>query len=317
MPFVQKIEPFGDFKRLVIQNTQTGDLLAVIPEIGANVQGLALRKGDGLHSILNGYKTFEDAKAGVDSRGAHLIPFPNRLKGGAYSFGGRRYELPINFPKHQSAIHGFIEHRPFEVASVELGKAAATVKLLYRYNGELVGYPFPFLAEPTYRLCDEEFLCRVKITNTGQTKMPLGHGWHPYFQTGSRVDDFELKLPVVSKIQTDENLIPTGTEKKFSGFREFQKIGGANFDTGFKLTNPAAGRVEVLLRDATQNVTIHLWQEAGPGKYNFVQIYIPPDRNSIALEPMTCKADAFNNGDGLIVLEPGESFEGSFGVYVN
>ena len=45
--------------------------------------------------------------------------------------------------------------------------------------------------------------------------------------------------------------------------------------------------------------------------------YIPPDRSSIALEPMTCKANAFNNGDGLITLAPGESFEGSFGVYVN
>jgi len=36
--------------------------------------------------------------------------------------------------------------------------------------------------------------------------------------------------------------------------------------------------------------------------------------DTIALEPMSALADAFNNGDGLRVLRPGETFEGEFGL---
>jgi aldose 1-epimerase len=37
-------------------------------------------------------------------------------------------------------------------------------------------------------------------------------------------------------------------------------------------------------------------------------------RRSIAVEPQTCPANAFNSGEGLRVLEPGESFSGSWGI---
>ena len=38
----------------------------------------------------------------------------------------------------------------------------------------------------------------------------------------------------------------------------------------------------------------------------YVQLYSPAD-NIIAVEPMSCSIDAFNNGKGLIELLPGES----------
>jgi len=44
----------------------------------------------------------------------------------------------------------------------------------------------------------------------------------------------------------------------------------------------------------------------GYREYNYLQVFIPPDRMSIAIEPMTCNANAFNNKDGLITLSPGE-----------
>ena len=34
----------------------------------------------------------------------------------------------------------------------------------------------------------------------------------------------------------------------------------------------------------------------------------------IAVEPMTCPADAFNSGSGLIVLEPGQQWSGQWGL---
>ena len=51
-------------------------------------------------------------------------------------------------------------------------------------------------------------------------------------------------------------------------------------------------------------------------KYNYLQVFIPPLRNSIAIEPMTCNTDAFNNKEGLIILEPDQQFKASYGVSI-
>jgi aldose 1-epimerase len=34
----------------------------------------------------------------------------------------------------------------------------------------------------------------------------------------------------------------------------------------------------------------------------------------IAVEPMSCPADAFNSGEALVVLEPGEEWSGTWGI---
>ena len=38
------------------------------------------------------------------------------------------------------------------------------------------------------------------------------------------------------------------------------------------------------------------------------------DRRSLAVEPMTCPPNAFRTGEALIVLEPGGSFQGVWGI---
>jgi aldose 1-epimerase len=53
----------------------------------------------------------------------------------------------------------------------------------------------------------------------------------------------------------------------------------------------------------------------------YVQLYTGDDRpdvarRAVAVEPMTCPPNAFNTGEGLIRLEPGEGFEGRWGISV-
>jgi len=38
--------------------------------------------------------------------------------------------------------------------------------------------------------------------------------------------------------------------------------------------------------------------------------------NGLVLEPMSALADAYNNGDGLTVLWPGDTFDGTFGASI-
>jgi len=64
----------------------------------------------------------------------------------------------------------------------------------------------------------------------------------------------------------------------------------------------------------TNTAGYRICQETGKYKYNFLQVYTPPHRKSIAIEPMTCAPNAFNNEQGLIILAPFESFSASWGI---
>ena len=72
--------------------------------------------------------------------------------------------------------------------------------------------------------------------------------------------------------------------------------------------------MEVSARLSGAKGSIRYWQETGPQKFNYMQVFMPPYGTSIALEPMTCNIDAFNNGDGLTNLAPGETLRAKAGV---
>ncbi len=71
-------------------------------------------------------------------------------------------------------------------------------------------------------------------------------------------------------------------------------------------------------RDITPEQAAKLLKKLSEVHFNVeqLQVYILPARNSVAVEPMTCNIDAFNNHDGLIVLEAGQDFKAEYGVKV-
>ncbi|MCJ7554163.1 MAG: hypothetical protein MUO34_09805, partial [Ignavibacteriaceae bacterium] len=68
--------------------------------------------------------------------------------------------------------------------------------------------------------------------------------------------------------------------------------------------------------DPQQDIRLVTWQDAGEQKYNYLQIYIPPERKSISIEPMTSNVNSFNNGEGLLILEPGKIFTANYGLNI-
>ena len=80
------------------------------------------------------------------------------------------------------------------------------------------------------------------------------------------------------------------------------------------------GRARILLQ-AERGHRLALWLGEG---YDFLQLYtgdkapeVERRRSGLAVEPMTCAPDAFNSGDGLIVLEPGASHTALWGIEPN
>ena len=155
--------------------------------------------------------------------------------------------------------------------------------------------------------------------NVGPASAPFGYGAHPYLAIGdSLLPDVELSIPAASGLEVDERLLPYAThpvEGTDLDFREARRVGDARLDTAFTdvvRDDDGMWRCTVSAADRTTS----LWADAA---FPWLQVFtaIAEDRKGevgIAVEPMSCPADAFNSGDGLVVLDPGEEWTGTWGI---
>jgi aldose 1-epimerase len=312
--FIVRHERTGTLNIIKLINEETLEYVSLIPE-GAHLHELVLNKNGCNHSLLDGYKSHEEflTQRLKNFKGSKLFPFPNRLNHAQYTFEGKNYALEKNFPQENNAIHGLVLKTNFIVKKELANEEEARVELTYRSEGETQGYPFRYELSIIYVLSSSGFSCTTKTINTSDTDIPVGDGWHPYFKTGTQLNNLFFQLPSDEILETDEKLIPTGKIIKSAQFLNATQVDSHRFDTCYKV-NEINNIAETKLYDKAKDLSIILWQETGKDKYNYLQIYIPPQRDTIAIEPMTCAPDAFNNLMGLIVLKPGEVKEFTFGV---
>ncbi len=279
-----------------------GDLAEIDLNCGAALTRLVLSREDVIKYPLK----VDDPGRGYPS--ALLFPFPNRIKDGRYTFEGNEYRLDINDQETFSAIHGLIAFKPFEIEKQE--KASAT--LLFTYHGEMEGYPFPYEFRITYTLRKSKLDISVIAKNTGEKSMPFGFGWHPYFGiSGKPIAEMEVHVPDRNKIELSDRFIPTGD----SSFEHEGIIPLKN--TILNNVFSVAGKTkksEVSLKHEDKKLVVS--QESGPGKLEYFILYTPPTRDCIAIEPQSCNTNAFNNGDGLQMLKPGEEAKFKISVRV-
>lgn len=306
-------ENFHGTEKIKLVNTQSGEFLSIIPAYGGNINELVLCKNSALHPVIAGDSTAEQLSGKPNNayRGAKLSPFPNRIKEGAYVFNGTRYMLPKNDNIH--ALHGLVWDVPFTIKEQSATDEHARLVLSNQYKKTNKGFPFDYTIEIEYMLEYGEFTCRTTITNNSSTAIPIGDGWHPYFSTGSSINELKLQLPSAKKIETNDSLIPTGRYIRDRQFESPARINDTRLDDCFEL-DPVERIVETLLIDERKELTVVLWQKASPNGYNFVHVYTPPNRQSIAIEPTSCAPDAFNNKNGLMILDPLESVDFLFGI---
>lgn len=302
---------------LRLVNNDNGEYCQVLPFLGGTIHSAALRAGGEVVRVVDGYADSAEIRDQHTRvfRGANLFPFPNRVDGGAYRFAGASFQLPINFASEDNAIHGLVHSEPFTILNTEKRDDLCRLVLEYQPQEPPPWYPFPYRLEHTYSLgINSGFSCTTLVENLSRVPMPLGHGWHPYFSLGNApVDDLLLMFPANRVFAADDRMIPTGRAQSYSAFNSLRRIGTTQFDHCFALEEKN-GRAELLLGNLELGIFLKLWLETGKEKYNYVQIYIPPARDTIALEPMTCIPDSLNNLIGLIELAPGKSVSFSWGM---
>ena len=297
---------FGSYTRYEFMHSKTGNGFSIVPGRGANV--LNIRFGG--NEILDGYDTPEELEAGKWGKSSILFPFPNRLADGKFKWQGKQYQFPINNAATGNAIHGFVRDLPFEVEYCFLAKDGASIRCFYDYDGSREYYPFPFSLEIEFTISnDGRFRMETEVTNMGDTAMPFGFGWHPYFRLAEAAGAHSLKLPPCEKVVINDNMIPTGARSTYSDFSSQKSVGDTVLDACFH-NSKTTGSPALTLAANGRKLTV----KAPANKFPFFQVFTPPHRESIALEPMTCNVDAFNNKQGLITLEPDKRWKGGLTV---
>jgi aldose 1-epimerase len=291
-----------------------GDLTATVVQVGAGLRELAF----GGRPVLDGYAHDEIA---AYAQGQALLPWPNRLADGHYTFAGAEHQLPLTEPENHCAIHGLARWLAWDVVAATEDRVALAVTVAAQ-----AGYPFTVRAEVEYTLTGAGITVLTTLTNAGATASPAGHGFHPYVTVGTdRIDDTQLHLPAASRLEADDRGIPTGRRIPVDGtkydFREPRIIGDLQLDTAFTdLLRDDDGRTSIRLAAPAGGRHATLWLT---GTYDFVMAFTGdslPDparrRRALGLEPMTCAPNAFRSGDGLQTLQPGEATTSRWGLDV-
>lgn len=307
--------PFGNTTEIQIRYEKTGEMVSVLPELGACLNKLVLQKNGTLFELTQCANSPDElAETKRVFRGSFLFPFPNRIKDGKYYHNQQYHQLPINFPDENNAIHGLLLNKTFQVVQEVCSEKEAILGLEYKSSGE-EGYPFPFRISIELVLsASKGFGCKTIVHNEGQFELLAALGWHPYFKLGASVDECHISFPAKSELTVDQQMIPTGAKSPDLHYQNFQSLKGLSLDTCFSL-EPENMHLTRLFHPGL-STTLHVWQTGGARGYNYLQLYIPADRQSIAIEPMTAAPDAFNNALGVFLMEAGDAYECSFGVYL-
>lgn len=311
MPFEIFEQQFGEITEYVIQENNTGNRVVVIPQLGGIVRQLSLRKGLTLFSVL---KTPPTPHALIDdSRSASelLFPFASRIPEGKYTFFGKDYQLDLNEPGTTNAIHGLVHKQNFNLEEQTVNADNASIKLSFSLK-DLAGYPFQVDFSVLYTLHEDgRFALKYEATNNGSEPCPVMFGWHPYFVLGhENADAWKINIPSDHIVDFDDDMIPIGT-KPFTNELPML-LYKKSLDNCFIVKDINLAVTELI--SPNQHVTLRLEQEAGDGKFNYLVIYTPPAKDCVAIEPLTGNVNAFNNGEGLNALAPGNSISGTITV---
>src|SRR4051794_26801594 len=287
-----------------------GDHRAVVVAVGGGVRSYRI----GARDVLDGYAAERMADG---ARGQTLAPWPNRVKDGVWTWRGEKQQLPLTEPAAHNAIHGLVRWLGWSLVDRSDSEVTLSVTAYPQ-----PGYAWPVRVNITYALDGADGLTvTTSITNLGDSEAPVGCGSHPYLTVGTpTVDDAILHVPADTWLPTREQQIPTGRQPVDAtpyDFRHPRRIGATEIDYAFTdLHRDADGRFRLQLSSPAGSAVTFWVDEAFP----FVEVFtgdpLPEEarRRGLGVEPMSAPPNAFASGASLVVLSPGETWVGQWGI---
>ncbi len=285
-----------------------GELEAVfLPRFG--MLGASLRHRG--VELLGRVEHLEAAAESGSTAGIPLLhPWANRLAGLDYRAAGREVQLNphsplLHFDARGLPIHGV----PWSKLAWEVtASSAAAIEARMEWAREdlLAIFPFPHQLVLRAALSPDALTLDTTLT-AGDRAVPVAFGFHPYVRLpGLPRGQWRLRAPAMRRLALDSAGIPTGREEAFGPVDAL--LSDKGWDDGFALEGEGA---TLSISGGGLALSVDLLEG-----YGYAQVYAPPDREFVALEPMTAPTSALTSGTGLALVEPGGRYRAVFRVRV-
>jgi aldose 1-epimerase len=234
-----------------------------------------------------------------------LFPFPNRIRGGHFTWEGKEYQLPLNDGPKVNAIHGFACRRAWRV--VDQGADAKGARVTGEFQGSRDAtdcnglWPSDYRIRVTYRLTVDALRIEAEVSNPDSRPLPWGLGYHPYFRVpfapGMAAADCKAVVPAKSYWILEDSL-PSGESCPVYASRDLNTPRRyAELTLDDVLTNVAQGP------DVVDGLHECGSIEGAPGArmrllcskgFREMVVFTPNHREAFCIEPYTCTTDAVN-----------------------
>jgi len=245
----------------------------------------------------------QSADAPLAAANFHMIPYSNRIRNGNFTFNDQTIQLNAG---SAHAIHGALRKLPWKVLHTD---NSSLVCEFDSSTHSAINWPWPMQARIEQSVTGHTLSSQISITNNGDTAMPVGAGWHPYFVRQPGNDMPVLTLPV-DAVFPDSNgdCLPDGPAIELPDALDFRLPRKLDADQ----------RIDCCMSGLSGGCRIH-WPDVGiellmkaSDNCRFLVLF-NPDMPHFAVEPVSNANDAFNLHSqgvdaGLSVLDPQLTF---------
>ena len=299
MSFAIHIEPIADFKLVQIKNLLTQEQIEISTK-GGLLNSWKLSATSGFFDIIDG-NNFEEGWKNFESngfKGGKMNPFSCRLQNGTYIHEGRQYTID-KFYLGDHALHGILYDANFEIIHTDTNENDASVTLNYEYQKNDKGFPFSYTVSLKW-IFEKNNKVQVvtTITNMDTLSFPVMDGWHPYFKLDENINECTLQFINKGILVYNTDLLPTGEVIPCHDFETPKNLDAIELDNGYLLDSEQSSAT---LENKKFKLVV-----TPDSNYNYLQLYIPNNRKSIAIENLSAAPDCFNNKMGLHIMKPQE-----------
>jgi len=270
--------------------------LTLNASIGGSISAFDWIAGGDARGILR--KCNSRSENVLDAASFPLVPYVNRIRGGAFTFRDREVRLKPNMAGDPSPLHGQGWLSPWTVQ--EAGERYAVLE--FRHDaGE---WPWDYEARQEFALDEGGLAIGMTCRNTSAEPMPCGLGFHPYFPCGPET---LLDTRVTHVWTVDQRVLPVDRIQATGRYGlEHRKVCGQDLDNGF-----AGWGGEARVADPGWPFELVM---SSPNA-DFFQLYSPAEGGIFVAEPVTHANAALNAPEaqwpelGLRLLDPGEEMQ--------
>ncbi len=280
-------------------------------------------------SMLSGTGPDQNGSLSATMGGAFLVPWAGRLEGkpspttGVLQtlWLGQRLTFPVSAPASVFSTRGLLLDRSADSSHTDAILDGQSVEAIYHAGTFSGNWPSTGSVRISAQMTGRNLDLTVAVQNTGDTPMPVGIGWMPYFNIASHDrENATLTIPSTTRVEIDRNTgAPTGRLASVAGTpSDFNaphgsRLGDMSIDqtyahltAGVLTDGPAAE-----LRDTTFGYGLRILPQSST--IRGMHVVAPADKSWVSIGPVTNYDDALgpewdtSESSGISTLQPGDT----------